>query len=32
MAIGSKCFVIATSKNYMLNSEGKWIELTGGVY
>ena len=32
VAMGSKCFVIATSKNYMLNSKGEWVELTGGIY
>lgn len=26
--MGSTCFVISTSKYYMLNSEKKWIEIT----
>ena len=30
--MGCKCFVIETSKNYMINSKGQWIELTGEVY
>lgn len=26
--MGSTCFIIETSKYYMLNGQGKWIEIT----
>ena len=28
LVMGSTCFVISTSKYYMLNSKQKWIEIT----